>query len=67
MIKLKKSDFPVIKAMAVLSAIAYILFSLISCVLSKNDPYESIKKKNIMDYNDADMERLFDQWEVRFI
>lgn len=32
----------------------------------KPDPYEKIKKKNILDYTDADMERLFEQWEVLY-
>jgi len=29
-----------------------------------NEASEKWKKKNIRDYNDADLERLFDQWEV---
>lgn len=29
-----------------------------------NDASQKWKKKNIRDYNDADLERLFDQWEV---
>lgn len=31
---------------------------------TENDVREKWKKKNIQDYTDADVERLFDQWEV---
>ena len=32
----------------------------------KTDEKDKWKKKDIRDYNDADLERLFDQWEVGF-
>lgn len=31
----------------------------------EDGPSQKWKKKDVRDYNDADLERLFDQWEVR--
>ena len=33
----------------------------------KTDEIDKWKKKDVRDYNDADLERLFDQWEVRVL
>ena len=44
-----------------------LLLHLQTTVLSKNQEEssdEKWKKKKIQDYNDADLERLFEQWEV---
>ena len=45
------------------SFIAVVLFGIFCTVLC-DDP-EKWKKKDVRDYTDADLERLFEQWEVR--
>ena len=41
----------------------YVLFAA-NALADNDDQYASLKKKSILDYSDADMERLFEQWEV---
>ena len=45
------------------------LFLLIVIISAKNQDADNLeekwKKKDVRDYTDADIERLFDQWEVR--
>lgn len=40
---------------------------LVCAKKSKDDEKPKWAKKDIRDYNDADMERLLDQWEVKHI
>lgn len=40
------------------------LFPLIWCKKYEGDDKPDWAKKNIRDYTDADIERLYDQWEV---
>ena len=47
-----------------ISSVLFILIQLISADEEKKDAYESLKKKSVLDYTDADIERLYDQWEV---
>jgi hypothetical protein len=53
-----------------LITLALISFCILSSVLGKKaDPENKPKwaKKDIRDFDDADLERLYDQWEVRYI
>ena len=43
------------------------LFVAAICVLGEEIQNDAWKKKHITDYNDADLERLYEQWEVSFI
>ena len=54
----------------------YLLFCLVVLQISASkskkedtgtEESEKWKKKDVRDYNDADVERLFEQWEVRII
>ena len=38
--------------------------AVISAEQNDKDAYESLKKKSVLDYTDADIERLYEQWEV---
>lgn len=42
-----------------------ILINLASAKKASKDDKPAWAKKDIRDYNDADLERLLDQWEVR--
>ncbi len=41
------------------------LTALVKCKEDDEKPEEKWKKKDLTDYTDADIERLYDQWEVR--
>lgn len=43
----------------------YLLVCIVTCKKPEKKP--DWAKKDIRDYTDADMERLLDQWEVRFL
>lgn len=42
-----------------------LLSTLLLCILAAESKDKPKKKKDIRDYNDADMARLLEQWEVR--
>lgn len=42
-----------------------LLSTYLLCVLAAESKDKPKKKKDIRDYNDADMARLLEQWEVR--
>lgn len=44
-----------------------LLITLTACKKSTPENKPSWAKKDIRDYNDADLERLLDQWEVRYL
>lgn len=43
-----------------------VLCDLFLTVLAADSKQKQKKKKDIRDYNDADMARLLEQWEVRY-
>ncbi|XP_055371948.1 LDLR chaperone boca [Condylostylus longicornis] len=45
------------------SILIFLLFSVVLCKKSKEGEKPEWAKKDIRDFDDADMERLFDQWE----
>lgn len=45
--------------------IILMLTALVKCKEDDEKPEEKWKKKDLTDYTDADIERLYDQWEVR--
>lgn len=47
-----------------LRCIVLLLCTFLLCVLATEDKDKPKKKKDIRDYNDADMARLLEQWEV---
>ena len=45
--------------------LALLLCTLLVVVIGSDGPNKPKKKKDIRDYNDADMARLLEEWEVR--
>ena len=48
--------------------LSLVFVSVVNCKKKKNvNADEAWKKKDITDYSDADLERLYEQWEVKLI
>lgn len=53
-------------SLIVINFILLLLISVASCKKAKDGNKPEWAKKDIRDYNDADLERLLDQWEVSY-
>ena len=63
-----KSTCLFLETLTIIGILLIVFVVKIDCKKKKDvKPDEAWKKKDITDYSDADLERLYEQWEVRLI